>query len=466
LRVEDLGPNAVALHNDFEAIQEALQSSYNRAALEKEIAETSNVSDDFEQADKNMNVVNHKKTQKDEYARISLDTIKQIRNTVFHPRVSEADRLLMFNHLQMVPVSRENMLAALEEKYKEAYVGTVLNIMIGLKPLIGYSDRIKRQNEINRLKSVEGQKAKKERDAAEATKSSETPKDESVKPDSRIVSAPDHIGMHDEHQNMIKKSQQAERNLLRSYSLAWARDIQPDPSNPSVYTVKDMETGFVHTIPKGLEITVFTRAMLKIDKKFNGVHKSVSLNLPAFSKKLEERDIPMNFFLKPLVIRFNESKDIVEINAGCNAPSTIIEKIRERMIEADAKNGTSKYEDDILEINDSFEKGKGLFVADFCATRASSRTLRRERKAEQRAIQATKFVQTYVITTTVEVDSLDEHGNLVFNDEGEIEKEKDILTHTVTVQTDLSGSRNYYKVLNSNKGKVSNGRVSFGAGGR
>lgn len=310
---------------------------------------------------------------------------------------------------------------------------------------------------------------------------------------SKVHVQEDFTASHDAHRAALAAQAKAHKLALSKLGLAWIRDLKRDDDSGK-FVITDMVSGLVSEVPEDLLITVFTSAKEKDCGKLTGNHKQTQVSASALLRKMQDRPIPDEFYLRPLVLHYKSGakNDMIldQIDAGTSqfAKKNIGElrnKLEARISkkhksdksdksdeseesdesdeseESDAKKtkkpDTSKIDEaNIDEIDASFELGKGVFVANFCATRASSSALSRER-AERRKEQLAKKTTTVIrvqVATEVQVE-----------DETTGELKDDIVMKTVeeVVVIVPTGANNFYKlVVNPNHGTKSSGRVSLG----
>ena len=460
--IDNLTSHELVVYQEFLAIRQAKLSANVIEEMDAEEEELDEVSEDYFEAACYAEDANENKNKKDAAKLKNAILIRQIRNLIyFNQNVSARDRQEMFKLvLGTLEFPQVSFVTTMEKKYLDSSVKNMHKMKDQVMSLVGREANKVKLNEYNLLKSQAGLKAKEDKrlldvEKAESRESQVGPKP-TCKSGSVLVCQTDVFGKYDNHHKAAKERASVKAAADRLNGLAWARDLKCDELGE--ITVTDMVTGFKSVIPSSLVIGIFSSAKEKDDdfKFTKGKHKINQVSPSCLLKKLRERDLPEEYYLRPLILVYNEDMSIRSIDAGTDSSaSETIRQIRDRMENIDNSKKTDKHEDDIEEVDASLEPGKGEFIATFCAKRASKAG--RLRESAERRQQASK-AKTYLVITS------QAQREFQYDDEVTGELVNDVMIETVQeiVKIVPTGSRNFYKLnVNENFGKTSKSRVRF-----
>jgi len=449
--IQNLTSNELAIYQDYSTIRMAEQSSNVIRQMNIEEEKLDQVSTDRINADFNAKDANYRKNCKDYTKWIISFIISQIKNLIyFNKNVSSRDREEMLKLvLQTKEFPEALFISTMKNKYLNSSAKKMFLMYTQVKNLVGADAIENRRREKNLIKIQEGQEAKKLRDAKETDKHASEQVDyvSSCKSSIEKICQSNVVEDLEDHMKVAKAE-----NCMNG--LAWIRDLKCNASGEMI--IIDMITGLESLIDPSLMIKIFSSSKEKgNNSKFTGKNKSHEVNAHCLLKKVTDRVLPEEYYLRPLILKYDDNMSIISIDAGTShLVSKTIKKLRDRMEYLDKSNNTSKYEYDIDEIDASFELGKGEFIATFCAKRASKSIRSRENtERRQKALnEKTSIVITIQMQREFQYDT--ETGELV--DDVVIE------TNHVLVEKVPTGSKNFYKLkVNDNFGKKSNGRVRF-----
>ncbi len=438
-------------YNEYIQVRTAEKATETKEEMMQEDKSLGNTSSNYQQAADLTRDENGRKLMTADIKHRIRDTISRMYQIIyFDSNVSISDRkemLALFGR-KMVGCTPKEFMSFAKEHCSDLSAFQVRNLFDKVSSLVGAEKRKRILDAVNLAKSIAGQQAKKQRELEQENKSFE-PSPIQVTKTSNICAQPDFFGEHDSHRAAEVARERAIDLSMRQYGLAWIRTLKRD-EDTGKYVITDILTGVTSIIPEDLLIDVYSSAKVKVDGKFNGRHKSHRIPPAALLKRIEDREIPEGFYLRPMVLRYNSNKQIEEIDAGTSdSTEKNIRYLRKKMVLA------SVYAEDIDELDASFECGKGEYVANFCARRASSTELSRERAARKRRALEEK---TRIIV------NLQETKEVQYEDEitGEL-KDRVVMVHYQEVEKIIpTGSNNFYKMMiNPAHGTASNGRVKL-----
>lgn len=455
--LSNFNSNEIAIYGEYLNVCQAEKASELVEEMDEEEELLEEVSEDYEEAENNVDYVNWSETSK-AITRTKINTVirKIYRLIYFTNNVTESDRELMLEAvLGVTDCPYEHFISEMEYMHSNKSGGYMLKMLDTVTAIIGTEARENELKKRNLQKSIDGQEAKRLRDITEATKF-----EEMKSSNGSIQNQVDLEKLHDQHKAEQAAHTKAYEAAMKNIGLAWVRDIKRDETSGK-YVIMNMVTGAVSEIPESILVTVYTTAKEKECGKLTGNNRTNQVPIPALLRKIEDRTIPENFYLRPLIIHYTNGKNkdmvIERIDAGTTefAKKTIVE-IRNRMEASDFAKKINKHESHIDEIDASFEHGKGEFVSTFCARRASSSALSRERaeRKKQTLIEKTRTIIQVKVATEIQ-----------YEDEITGELKDDVVMKTVeeVVVIVPTGSKNFYKLtINSNSGSKSNGHVSLG----
>ena len=202
-----------------------------------------------------------------------------------------------------------------------------------IKNLIGADAIENRRRENNLLKIQQGQEAKKLRDAKHTNEQVDYVL--SCKSSIEKICKSNVIEYHENHMKVAKAE-----NCMNG--LAWIRDLKCNSSGEMI--IIDMMTGLESLIQPSLMIKIFSSSKEKSNNsKFTGKNKSHEVNAQCLLRKVAERVLPEEYYLRPLILKYNDDMLIISIDAGTSPLiSKNIKKLRDRMEFLDKSNYTSK----------------------------------------------------------------------------------------------------------------------------
>ena len=106
------------------------------------------------------------------------------------------------------------------------------------------------------------------------------------------------------------------------------------------YTIIDMESKIVYNLPLNLEVTISSTTKQKNSDgrfeqdakgKYIGEYKTRKIPISKILEMMVGCSLPNSFYLRPLIIQYNNENKIIGINAGVDNHRELIFEIRDRM---------------------------------------------------------------------------------------------------------------------------------------